>query len=250
MYTNDQKVVIISITSACFLVGVLVYFIKTFNKQHNKITSWQQARIKAEVEILENERKRIAKDLHDELGTFLSAIKFQVNQLKPTTETEEIIISKSSNQIDDVIQKFRNISYNLLPNTLVRKGLVAATKEFISRVENNITKINFQSIQLNIETETSINIFRIIQEIIHNTLKHSRATKLDINIYEEGGNYIISTKDDGIGFTYNIQTQINNGLGLLSLESRVTILGGKLNIDTAVGRGVKYFIIIPQKKYD
>ena len=98
MYTTEQKIIFIAIAASLFLAAILVYFIYTFIKQHKKIVAWQQARIKAEVEILEAERKRIATDLHDEVGPLLSVIKMQVNELHPTNEIEEIILQKSNNQ--------------------------------------------------------------------------------------------------------------------------------------------------------
>ena len=248
MYSNEQKIIIIAILAAIFLVAVLVYFIATFTKQHKKIVAWQQARIKAEVEILESERKRIATDLHDEVGPLLSVIKAQINELQTTNDIEEIILGKSNKQIDEVIQKFRNISYNLLPNTLVRKGVVFATQEFIEKLEQGHLKIIFKADAIAINTDTAINIFRILQEIIHNTIKHSRATTLNITLVNTAINIELITADDGIGFEYNEQQQINNGLGLLSLSSRVEILKGTMKIETAVGKGVRYVITIPKSK--
>lgn len=248
MLTNEQKIIYIAITSAVLLLCIMGYFIYTFVKQHKKIVAWQQARIKAEVEILEGERKRIATDLHDEIGPLLSVIKMQVNQLHPTTEVEEIILQKSSNQIDEVVQKFRNISYNLLPNTLVRKGVVYATQEFIDKIEHNNLSIKFSADALELTTETAVSIFRIIQEITHNTIKHARATQLTIAIANYPKTIDITTKDDGIGFVYNEQTQRNKGLGLLSLENRIEILHGNLKIETDIGKGVQYFISIPKTK--
>ncbi len=246
MYTTEQKIIFIAIAASLFLAAILVYFIYTFIKQHKKIVAWQQARIKAEVEILEAERKRIATDLHDEVGPLLSVIKMQVNELHPTNEIEEIILQKSNNQIDEVVQKFRNISYNLLPNTLIRKGVVFATQEFIDKLESNHLKISFSSDVIALNTNTAVNIFRIIQEITHNTIKHARATTLTIAIIDMRKSIDIFTQDDGIGFIYTEQTAINNGLGLLSLQSRVEILNGTLKIETTVEKGVKYFISIPK----
>ena len=246
MYTTEQKIICIAIAASLFLAAILVYFIYTFIKQHKKIVAWQQARIKAEVEILEAERKRIATDLHDEVGPLLSVIKMQVNELHPTNEKEEIILQKSNNQIDEVVQKFRNISYNLLPNTLIRKGVVFATQEFIDKLESNHLKISFSSDVIALNTNTAVNIFRIIQEITHNTIKHARATTLTIAIIDMRKSIDIFTQDDGIGFIYTEQTAINNGLGLLSLQSRVEILNGILKIETTVEKGVKYFISIPK----
>ncbi|MEJ7586384.1 MAG: histidine kinase [Ferruginibacter sp.] len=121
--------------SALIIGLIIIFFIFSIVREHKKVLKWQQARIAAEINILENERKRIAADLHDELGPILSAIKLQINHLEPEDETETAVLEKSSKQIDSVIQRFREISYDLLPNTLVRKGFIRATEEFIGKLE-------------------------------------------------------------------------------------------------------------------
>ncbi len=243
----EGKILLTTFAASIFLLAVIGYFVYTFTKQHKKIVAWQQARIKAEVEILETERKRIATDLHDDVGPLLSVIKVQMNQLPTTNDIEALLLNKSNKQIDEVIQKFRNISYNLLPNTLVRKGVVYATQEFIDKLDDTQLKINFSSDAIQLNTDVAINIFRIIQEIVHNTIKHARATQLNISIINLDLIIELKTQDDGIGFIFNEQSNLNKGLGLLSLENRVEVLKGKLTVETTVGKGVKYYISIPKE---
>ena len=126
------KIVLFSSILIAIFVG---YFIWSFVKQQRRVLRWQKARIKAEIEMLENERKRIATDLHDEIGPMLSAVKLQINHFEPIEESELAALEKSSTQIDHIIQRFRDISYNLLPNTLVRKGLVRASEEFVNKMQ-------------------------------------------------------------------------------------------------------------------
>ncbi len=237
-----QAVAIISVI-VCFIIG---YFIISIMRRQREVLKWQQTRIKAEIETLEKERKRIASDLHDELGPMLSAIKLQINHLEPTDETEIQALDKSSSQIDDIIQRFRDISYDLLPNTLVRKGLVKAVEEFIGRLKrgNNLAVI-FTSPDLNLSQEKAINIYRIIQENIHNTIKHAKANKLTITIEIIGKKLILKTVDDGIGFNYEENMKMANGLGLLNLQSRVEVLDGQLKVISSVGNGTIYNVEIP-----
>lgn len=235
------------ITIACGLLFVLtVYFIYTLIQQQRKLLSWQQARIWAEIETLEKERRRIATDLHDEIGPMLSAVKLQINHLEPVEETELAALKKSSEQIDSIIQRFRDISYNLLPNTLVRKGLIKAVEEFIYRVKPpEGLLISFVASDIDLDKHSEINLFRIVQEIVHNTIKHARATTLTMKLKQRNTYVILKTKDDGIGFTYQEKMQHANGLGLLNLQSRVEVLGGHLDIQTEHGKGTVYVIEIP-----
>ena len=240
-----EKIIWIAILAVVGLSAIIIYFVASLIGQHRRITQWQQQRIKAEVETLEAERKRIATNLHDEIGPMLSAIKLQINHVEPTDETDKIILQKSSRQINEVIQHFRDVSFNLLPNTLVRSGIAAATDELINRLPDTKLMIEFIAENIALKKEDEINVFRIIQEIIHNTIKHARATRLTIEIKLKPPLMVLQSADDGIGFTYTDKMKHANGIGLLSIQSRVEILNATMQVTTAVGMGTKYLIEIP-----
>jgi two-component system, NarL family, sensor kinase len=232
---------------ACIIIGVVIFFfISAVVRQQRKVSYWQQARIAAEINTLEAERKRIAGDLHDELGPMLSAIKLQINHLEPEDETENALLEKSSKQIDNIIQRFREISYDLLPNTLVRKGFIKATHEYISKLKNlHPLEINFNTTDFSLTAEREVNLYRVIQEIMQNTIKHARATALNINIVKRNKSIFLQTKDDGIGFNYSEKSLEAKGVGLLSLQSRAQLLGGQLVVHTQPGSGTTFEIEMP-----
>lgn len=231
---------------ASIIIGIVVIlFISAIVRQQRKVSYWQQARIAAEINTLEAERKRIAGDLHDELGPMLSAIKLQINHLEPEDETEHAVLEKSSKQIDNIIQRFREISYDLLPNTLVRKGFIKATHEYISKLKAlHPLEIDFDTVDFSLKPEQEVNLYRVIQEIMQNTIKHARATKLHINIIKKDKSIFLQTKDDGIGFNYNEKSLEAKGVGLLSLQSRAQLLGGQLAVHTQPGSGTIFEIEI------
>jgi signal transduction histidine kinase len=133
-----------------------------------------------------------------------------------------------------------------LPNTLVRKGLVKATEEFISKLKPiHPLGISFTYSDFTLLPEREINLYRILQEIIHNTVKHARATSLSISIQKNNKKLLVKTKDDGIGFNYSEKTQIARGLGLLSIHSRVELLGGQLLVTSQPGSGTEFEIEMP-----
>ena len=225
---------------------VIFYFILSIIRRQNEVMKWQQARIKAEIDTLENERRRIASDLHDELGPMLSAVKLQINHLEPSDESEIIALERSSAHIDEIIQRFRDISYNLLPNTLIRKGLVKAVEEFINKLNGaHRILIDFTSMELTLPPDKEINLYRIIQEIVHNTIKHARASKLLISIETPPGKLLLKTTDDGIGFNYEEKVQVALGLGLLNLYSRAEVLGGQFKVISQPGKGTTFIVDIP-----
>ncbi len=225
---------------------IIVFFVYSIIIQQKKVVAWQQARIAAEINTLEAERKRIAGDLHDELGPMLSAIKLQINHLEPEDETETAVLEKSSKQIDNIIQRFREISYDLLPNTLVRKGFINATHEYIGKLKIlHPLAIDFNTNDFSLTSEREVNLYRVIQEIMQNTIKHARATFLNINIIKKDKSIFLQTKDDGIGFNYSEKSLEAKGVGLLSLQSRAQLLGGQLVVHTQPGNGTTFEIEIP-----
>jgi signal transduction histidine kinase len=246
MFTENKELFKIVLVGGIILAALISYFVFSITRRQKEVMKWKQAQLAAEITTLENERKRIACDLHDELGPILSAVKLQVNHLEPDDETEKVVLEKSSRQIDEVIKRFREISYDLLPNTLVRKGLVKATEEFVEKMNGvHQLRIDFKSENIELESTKEVNIYRILQEIIHNAIKHARATLLTIEFEVKHNKLYIKTKDDGIGFNYDTMKVSDGGLGLLNLQSRVEVLNGKLSVQTAQGSGTTYVIEIP-----
>jgi signal transduction histidine kinase len=233
---------------AALLIGLIIaYFIITIVRYHRRYVTLQKERIFAEITIQENERKRIATDLHDSIGPLLSAVKLNINSIEMEHAEDRNVIAQSGKYLDEIINSMREISYNLLPNTLERQGLTEAIKEFIAQV-NNKSSLNIQFFILKeskVASEKQIHVFRMIQEILHNTIKHANAKSLQIGLSEENGNMLLFTKDDGIGFDAEKERTSNKGLGLKSLQSRVEILNGIYSLESKPGEGTNYFIKIP-----
>jgi signal transduction histidine kinase len=237
-----------AILIAALLIGIIIaYFIISIVRYHRRYVKLQKERIFAEITIQENERKRIATDLHDSIGPLLSAVKLNINSIEMQDAGDKHIIAQSGKYLDDIIASMREISYNLLPNTLERKGLSEAIKEFITQVSHK-SSVNIQFFvirECKVPKEKEIHIFRMIQEILHNTLKHANAKSLQVGLSEENGHLLLFTKDDGKGFDTEKEKASSKGLGLKSLESRVDILNGIYSLESKPGEGTNYFIKIP-----
>ena len=230
------------------IASILLVFIVSIIWQQRRYRRLSQAKIKAEILTLENERRRIASDLHDEVGPLLSAIKIQVNFLGAQTEEEKQLIAKSSGHIDDVIKRMREISNDLLPNVLVRKGLAAAIQDFIGKVpKESQLNIHFEAVgDQRPATNIEVNLYRIVQEIVHNTLKHANATELNIQLIISEKTVRLATEENGQGFDYHEMLRKTGGLGLLNLQSRAEVMGGVFTFNSSKGRGTKYLFEIPQ----
>jgi signal transduction histidine kinase len=245
---DQEKSFYTALLILALLIGVIIaYFIITIIRYHRRYIRLQKERILAEITIQENERKRIATDLHDGLGPILSSVKLNINSIEIANDNDKVIIDKAGKHIDEIISSMRQISYNLLPNTLERKGLLEALKEFTSLINGKkILQIDLQVLKnFPIPKEKEIHIFRMIQEIVHNTVKHARAKHLKIGLGQEDGFLLILAKDDGKGFDIAKAKEESNGLGLKSLESRTEILNGQLIIESKPGHGTEHFIKIP-----
>ncbi len=245
---TQEKSLYSSLLIVVIVVGIiLLYFIITIIRYQRRSLVLHKEKIRAEIDTLENERKRIASDLHDELGPLLSAVKLQINNLNSQDPEDKTLIDKSSKHIDTIIRRMREISNNLMPNTLVRKGLVKAIEEFVQSNTDtyklSVKLIVDEEFQLDLDKE--INIYRIVQEIVHNTVKHARASMLAIRISRENNLFVLSTTDNGMGFDFFAHSKEHSGLGLRNLQSRAEIMGGEITCMSEKGKGTSYILEIP-----
>lgn len=200
-----------------------------------------------EINAIENERKRVASDLHDELGAVLSAVKLRLSSIETISETDSENIHLALLHIDDIIIKIRYIANDLMPSVLFRKGLVSAIGEylhnFVSATGLLVELVPYNMPQLS--QSHKVHIYRILQEIIQNTVKHAKAKNLKIEIYTNNNDLVILTCDDGIGFNYEAMKYQNTGSGLYSIQTRTDILGGLMHINSRQGHGTRYYIELP-----
>lgn len=233
---------------ALAIVGIiLLFFIISIIRQQRRYRTLANAKIKAEIATLESERKRIANDLHDEVGPLLSAIKLQINHLDGGDNSQLELVEKSNRYIDEVIKKMRDISNDLLPSILVRRGLAIAVEDFLNKLKLS-TPIQMESaffLEKRLPLEMEINLYRIIQEITHNAIKHSQATRLRIEVRKSDNLLTLSTADNGIGISREIAKSNHSGHGLLNLQSRADVLGGILYNKSERGSGTQYLLEIP-----
>jgi len=243
----ENKILNITILLTVIIAVIVIYFFVSIIRYHRRYMRMQREKIFAEITIRENERKRIASDLHDSLGPLLSAVKLNISSVDIRQPEDKIILEKTGRYLDEIIGSMRQISHDLLPVTLERKGLVEAIREFVGQVNGKQT-INIQLYvvkEIRVLPEKEIHIFRMIQEIVHNTLKHAQAKNLQIGMSEEDGHLLFLTKDDGKGFDTEKELAGGHGLGLKSLESRCEILNGIFSLESKPGTGTNYFIKIP-----
>lgn len=236
-----------AILIVCAVVGVIiVYFIVSIIRQQRRTVGLYKQSLLTEITTLEKERSRMASDLHDEVGPLLSAIKLRVGSLDINNEEDEEEVRKTERQIDNLIKRMREISFDLMPTSLTRKGFAAALSEFIDYCSKSSNlKINFQFADIQLTQPQAINLYRIVQEIIHNTIKHAEASELQIEFRQEKDKIILATRDNGKGFSYEEKSNEAKGLGLQNLSRRAEIISGKMFFESKKGKGTTYIFEIP-----
>ncbi len=197
----------------------------------------------------EAERNRIASDLHDSLGGTLSALKLQFEHVVMDNKlADDRPFHNISKLIDGACSEVREIARNLKPASLENIGLEAAIRDLINKYNANTDiEMTFHTFvgDLELAYDTKLNLYRIIQELLNNVIKHAEATEVDVQLSKAEEELIVKVEDDGKGFNIN---WVNKGLGLDSMKSRVNVLKGDLNIDTAPGRGTSVIIHLPIKQ--
>lgn len=236
-----------AILIVCAVVGVIItYFIVSIIRQQRRAVRLYQQNLLMEITTLEKERSRMASDLHDEIGPILSSLKLRIGSLDIQSRDDEEEVRKANVQIDNLLKRIREILFDLMPTSLTTKGLTAAIGEFVHYCSKSSSlKINFQFTPVETTQAQSINLYRIVQEIIHNTIKHAAASELLIELREEKSAIILSAKDNGKGFDYEEKARETSGMGLRNLLRRTEILGGKMFLDSKKDKGTTYIFEIP-----
>ncbi len=190
----------------------------------------------------EEERSRLAKDLHDGLGGLLSGVKFSLSNMKDSlivTPDNMAVFERSLDMIDTSIRELRRVAHNMMPEMLTKFGLDEALKEYCNTVNaTKLVTVKYQSHGMETRLEKSIEIivYRIIQELLNNVLKHAVATEVFVQLIREESRLNVVVEDDGKGFDTSLPEN-NKGAGWANIRSRVEYLKGQLEIHSEQGKG-------------
>lgn len=237
--------------SALALVALL-FLLYRFNKQkqllqQNRINELEKEKqLTAASAILqgqEEERSRLARDLHDSLGGLLSGIKHSFSDMKETiimTPENMLRFEKGLALLDTSINEFRRVAHNMMPESLQKFGLDAAIRDFCAGLNNKsglqVIYQSYEMDQLTIPNTTSITIYRVIQELLNNILKHAEATEVVVQASKESQKLLITVEDNGKGFDTSI-LQESEGIGWANIRNRLDFIKGKVDIQSAFQKG-------------
>lgn len=194
----------------------------------------------------EEERKRFAEDLHDGLGQLISAARLHLTNEQTQPQTNENVVSI----LNDMNTEIRNIAFNLMPQVLVKHNLVEALTEFSHRInKTGKIKISVSAFEFkdNLSDTTKVLLYRVCQEWINNVIKYSHCTNIQVQLVAHPEERIITIEDDGDGFDIATLDK-STGNGWKNIHSRLGLMGGTVEVDSATGRkGTTFIISLPEK---
>ncbi|WNJ18980.1 ATP-binding protein [Pontibacter sp. G13] len=201
----------------------------------------------AMVEGLERERQRIAEHVHDGIGPMLSTIKLYLDQFSNSDMSKQELWDRVSPVITGAIDEMRSVSHDLSSSKINQLGLVGAIKEMAYHLSQQTLKVNFQAVGLRsaLPRVLELSIFRIVQELLNNVVKHAGATSVDAQVIEHESLYQILVEDNGKGFSV-AESLGHAGIGLSNIEYRTKALNGKVFIDSRSGYGTMVLVEIPK----
>ena len=227
--------------------GFLIYRnrIKNIHRQ-------QTEKLLAEIDAQEKERRRIARDLHDEFGTKMSALKIYLSTYEKFIDQQNLEAVKTKKElysiVDDSMHDLRSLLMDLSPKTLEMHGFASALNDLTTRLSNtHLFHIkSYVSPQLErFDAKYELPIFRITQELINNSIKHAGCKEISIQLFYRDNCIVFSYEDDGKGFDF--ENNKSEGYGLKNIETRVSLLEGKVSWESTRGNGINVTIEIPYK---
>lgn len=256
---SSSEIILFAGTSVLIMVALALVMVSYANRAQQRILAQrmaaqateirhQQELVQRNLSTQEEERKRIAANLHDDIGAKLGVLHLTLHRLRraiPETAGQGAMFDEIDGLIATTMDSARRISHELMPPTLEDFGLIAALEEFCE----GIRRTGAVEVKLSCQLERSeigdaaieLNLFRIVQELCNNTFKYAQASLIEIQLGKEAdGRKWLRYFDNGRGF--DPEDVQGKGLGMKNLESRTNIIGGTLKINTAPGQGFESFV--------
>lgn len=250
----EKEIVAIILYTSCFFMVVAVFLVAFFYFSRKKIIQkelekrdleilYQKEQLHAVIFTQEEERKRIAQDLHDDISSKLNIVSLNSHLLSSPNLTEDETKEITDNIINltaKALENSRKIAHNLLPPVFEKFGLNAGVEELCEEFESSKSvKVNYEN-EIDFdeqEINRHLHVFRVLQELMNNSLRHGKASEIWISFKNENEIDTCYYKDNGIGFD-NQNSENQKGLGMKNIDSRISFLNGTIQINSEIGKGI------------
>lgn len=251
---KSKNYVIAGISGVLLLGGLLSYsYYRRYRlvqqaRLQQAILQEQEQATRAVLEAEEKERQRIAGDLHDGVGQLMSAARMNLslleNELNFEDDKKKSAFNKALSLVDDSCREVRAVSHNIMPNALLKAGLISAIREFIQKIDQRALEVTLYTDGINERLPSAVEsvLYRVIQECVNNVIKHSHANKLDMTLIKDDEGISITIEDNGKGFDTRTSSE---GIGLQNMQTRIHYLKGNIEWDSAPGKGTVVTIQVP-----
>jgi len=231
----------LSIFISVFVLGIIVYLYRQKIIKSKRDLEIQSDILNAVIQGEEKERKRIAIELHDGIGQMLTSVKINLESISSMTPEFETDINTSKKAVDKICNEVRSISHQMLPKALEISGIIAALEQLLFEFFEG-TKITYEFNhygvkRIKLSADMKLGIYRIVQEMINNIVKHSEATEVAVQLLKNNNLLILIVEDNGKGFNFKEKVNLNKGAGLSNIKSRVQLLKGEVNFQSSPQQG-------------
>ncbi|HEY0652547.1 MAG TPA: AAA family ATPase [Chryseosolibacter sp.] len=213
------------------------------------IEAQKDAHLKALIEAQDNERKRIASDLHDSLGSLLSSVRLRFNGLQheffQKVPEKQQRFTDSLKLLDEAIDELRQISHHMVPVSLSRFGLQSALETFVGQINTSgqlSVDLQILGLEKRLPEQMEVRVYRICQELVQNVIKHAKATTIRIQIIHHNDSLNLMVEDNGIGL---LKDNMSRGFGFSTIQSNVDLLKGTFGIESQPGKGCLVLVDLP-----
>ncbi len=242
--TETQAYLIFAVGTVAmlFMAGAIILFVSFYQKRmlneqlrrQAMEADYQRKLLEAQLESQERERARVSKDLHDDVGLMLQALRtttLAVIHQAPEEDRQEV-----QQMVSEITESVRRISWDLMPSSLERFGLTETIDELCMRLHKRGLPVHFElkGTPVALSKRNEVLLYRMTQETVNNALKHAKASSIDVALLWQTDSLVLQVKDNGVGF--ELPTSVNyspigSGLGLLSLKSRADLLNAQLTFE-------------------
>jgi two-component system, NarL family, sensor kinase len=251
-----QNFLFLGLAGLALMIGLLAwsqykrYKLRKETQLQTEIMKQQELATKAVIEAEEEERQRIARDLHDGVGQMMSVAKMNLSAFESeiifSNEEQKLSFEKIIHLVDDSCKEVRHVSHNMMPHALLKSNLASAVRDFIDKIDKKTLEIHFYSEGLDerLNSNTENVLYRVIQECVNNVIKHAGATELDISVIRDKDGISATIEDNGKGFDTSDKEKFE-GIGLKNILTRVEYLKGTVEFDSSPGRGTAIGLHVP-----